>query len=196
MTRHDYSLPEKARFILLYERNKRDYEEFCLSARRELNLRRHALPPLRTLQHWLEKFEETGSLERRPYYRDRYENTLFNEITLYPFMFRPARNEQNTELLDTLLEENPMLSTRRLSNELDISRWSVMRIIKDLAYHPYKLQLTHELSPEDLGTRLEFCLSQLEIIERLPNFAVNILFSDEAYFSLHGGVNTQLSLLC
>jgi hypothetical protein len=104
-------------------------------------------------------------------------------------IFKPARNEMNMELLDTLLENNPMLSQNRLSNELGISQASVCRALKDLAYHPYKLQLTHELLLEDLGARLEFSLSQLEIIDRVPNFVVDILFSDEAYFNLHGGVN-------
>jgi hypothetical protein len=84
---------------------------------------------------------------------------------------------------------NPNLSSRRLANELNISRTSILRILKDLNFHPYKLQLTHALSPEDHGARLEFCRSQLEIIDEDCEFPGYIGFGDEALFHLHGGVN-------
>jgi hypothetical protein len=71
MTIKDFSLPEKALFILMFERSGCDYEEFCRSAWRERQLRRRELPQSKTILNWREKFLETGSLERRPYNRDR-----------------------------------------------------------------------------------------------------------------------------
>lgn len=105
------------------------------------------------------------------------------------YALRPVRNDLVTEAIDWFIEDNPTQSQRRVSNELGISRATLQRIMKELKFHPYKLQLTHELGPEDYGARLEFSLSQLRIIEQEPEFAKRILFSDEALFHLHGGVN-------
>ena len=66
-----FTLPEKARFVLLYERSGRDYEEFRLAARRKWNLRDWNLPPRSTLNDWVKKFEETGSLEAKTPVRER-----------------------------------------------------------------------------------------------------------------------------
>jgi len=76
MTIKDFSLPEKAQFILMSERNGCDYDQFCRAAWQEKNLRRRDLPQPKTLQNWRMKFLETGSLERRPYSRDWFVITL------------------------------------------------------------------------------------------------------------------------
>ena len=81
------------------------------------------------------------------------------------------------------------MSLRRAENELGISRRSIQRVLKSLKYHPYKLQITHELGEEDFGARFEFSRSQLAIIAEDPDFPDNIIFTDEALFHLHGGVN-------
>ena len=91
--------------------------------------------------------------------------------------------------MDDFFERNPHTSQRGASNETGISRRSIGRILKELHYHPYKLQLTHELGEEDFAARVEFSLSQLAIIADNPDFPERIFFSDEAIFSLHGGVN-------
>jgi hypothetical protein len=101
-----------------------------------------------------------------------------------------VRNELIIEAVDHFFEENPQISITRASNELGISRPSLQRIVaKDLAFHPYRLQLTHELSEEDHATRYEFANSQLEIITEEPDFTARLFFSDEALFHQHGGVN-------
>ena len=103
--------------------------------------------------------------------------------------FSPLRNELNTEFIDYFFEENENISTRRAENELGVSRRSIGRMLHDLHYHPYKIQLTQELGEEDFATRMEFSHSQLDIISREPNFADRIFFSDEALFHQHGGVH-------
>jgi Helix-turn-helix domain (DUF4817) len=67
----EFSLPERAKFVLLYERCQRSYEEFRLAARRNWDLRDPDLPPRQTLDCWIHKFEETGHLERVPYHREK-----------------------------------------------------------------------------------------------------------------------------
>ena len=62
---------EKAKFVLFFERNDCDYEKFRLAARREWNLRDSNLPAKQTLKDWRAQLLETGSLERRPYHRER-----------------------------------------------------------------------------------------------------------------------------
>ncbi|VVC25702.1 Hypothetical protein CINCED_3A006132 [Cinara cedri] len=55
----------------------------------------------------------------------------------------------------------------------------------------YKIQLVQELKPPDLPNHHCFNEWVLEIIEEIPLFSTNILFSDEAHFWLNGYVNKQ-----
>jgi transposase len=179
-----FTIQEKARYVLLYERNCRQYKPFKVAARNDLrdrgviagqaNQHTDALIPARsTMISWIKLFEETGSLGRRPYSRER--SVLTNETL---------------GAIERLLEETPIdMSQRRIANALNISQHSVNTALRQLEYHPYKLQLIHELSEEDYATRAEFCLSQLESIETGDLETNDLLFSDEAMFHLHGGVN-------
>jgi hypothetical protein len=121
----------------------------------------------------MSQFEETGSLDRRPYRRAR--TVLTNETI---------------EAIDQLLEENPVdMSQRRIANAFNISQKSVNSALRQLEYHPYKLQMIHELGEEDYATRAEFCQSQLALIDSGELNPDDLLFTDEAMFHLHGGVN-------
>nr|CAH7740715.1 unnamed protein product [Callosobruchus chinensis] len=50
-----------------------------------------------------------------------------------------------------------------MSEVTGISRTSIQRILKHYKWHPYKIQLLHELNEDDHDRRLQFC----EIILRL-----------------------------
>jgi len=66
--------------------------------------------------------------------------------------------------------------------ELGLSATSTWRILRrDLDLHPYKIQLTQELKVNHRQRRVftDWVLEQLEIN---PNFAKQIIFSDEAHF--------------
>lgn len=67
-----FSPSEKAKLVLIFERKGRDREKFRLAARSEMNLRDWNLPTTKTLKNWIQQLEETGSLERRSYSRERY----------------------------------------------------------------------------------------------------------------------------
>lgn len=66
---------------------------------------------------------------------------------------------------------------------------SVWRNLKEIRFHPYKLQLVQELQNDDFRTRLAFSSFMLERLRADPGLAGNLFFSDEAHFSLHGSVN-------
>lgn len=68
------------------------------------------------------------------------------------------------------------------------SRRSIQRILKDNKFHPYKLQMHQELKQVDREKRVNHAIEMLDLIEE-SNFLENVLFSDEAHFHQHGGVN-------
>jgi hypothetical protein len=61
----EFTPQEKAKLVLLFERCDRSYSDFRKRARSELGLRPNALPPVNTLKYWIERFEETGSVNRQ-----------------------------------------------------------------------------------------------------------------------------------
>nr|CAH7721594.1 unnamed protein product [Callosobruchus chinensis] len=79
---------------------------------------------------------------------------------------------------------NPTLSTRKMSEVTGISRSSIQRILKHYKWHPYKIQLLHELNEDDHDRRLQFCEIMSQLILNHPNYLLNICFSDECSFLL------------
>jgi hypothetical protein len=60
-----------------------------------------------------------------------------------------VRNEENTETVRQVIEEQPNTSIRHLQQvDLSYTRTTCQHILKqDLHLHPYRLQLVHELLP-------------------------------------------------
>lgn len=105
---------------------------------------------------------------------------------------RRARSEENIAAVRASAEAAPRTSTRRRAQQLGISRFSLMRILTiDLCLHPYKIQLTQLLKPEDHAKRLAFANWALHQHELDGDFFAKIIFSDEANFELGGYVNKQ-----
>lgn len=104
---------------------------------------------------------------------------------------KTATNEDVAQDIAVSLEENHHLSSIELGNMHEISRRSVIRILKREKYHPYKIRLVHELAEEDFDRRLQFCEILMDICNRDNNFVRNMVFSDEATFCLNGTVNRQ-----
>src|SRR5215510_4846856 len=89
------------------------------------------------------------------------------------------------------VENNPYATSRSIALDNDVSHTSVLRILKVQKYHPYKLQLVHELAEDDFDRRQEFCEQMMEICIRDPMFTQRVLFCNEATFCLNGTVNRQ-----
>lgn len=100
--------------------------------------------------------------------------------------------EDNVKL-DILLNvhDNPHNSSTQIGEYAGVSQRSVLRILKKEKYHPYKIELHQELNEDDPDRRLQFSEIMQELCNRNPLFINQILFSDEATFSLHGTVNRQ-----
>jgi len=122
------------------------------------------------------KFESTGSINNQP----------------TPVCRRNARSAENIAAVRESVRENPRRSISRRSQELGLSATSTWRILRqDLGLHPYKIQLTQELKVNDHRQRRVFADWVLEHLEVNPNFAKQIIFSDEAHFWINGYVNKQ-----
>ena len=81
------------------------------------------------------------------------------------------------------MQRNPQLSARRHSLTMQVNRLSLHRILKaDLKFHPYKLQVAHEVRPIDRQMRIAFCAQLQEMIAENNNILPNMLMSDEAHF--------------
>lgn len=103
-----------------------------------------------------------------------------------------VRIDEGTQL-DILLsvEENPHASSRRIANEHNVSKTSVLRVFKTQKMHPYKVIPVHELNEDDGDRRNEFCETIMNLCQVNPQFTDRIIFSDEATFCLNGIVNRQ-----
>ena len=103
-----------------------------------------------------------------------------------------VRTPANVQAVREHLEQSPRKSTRRLSQEVGISRATVQRVIhNDLKLFPYKVQILQKQTDVNKRERVEFCQSISERIENNPGVLNLILFSDEAHFHLSGHVNKQ-----
>ena len=87
---------------------------------------------------------------------------------------------------------SPGKSLRRRSQELGINRESVRGILfTDLNMYPYRIQIKHKLTPDDMKKRVIMCHWFCNKIDAVPGFLDNVWFSDEAHFLLSGHVNSK-----
>ncbi|GFW96171.1 uncharacterized protein TNCV_571421 [Trichonephila clavipes] len=81
-------------------------------------------------------------------------------------------------------------SAREAARRLGLPPSSVRNILRRiLQLYPYKLQSCHELLPADTAQREAFAKWAFSKMEQDPTWVFNILWTDEAHFSLHGDVN-------
>lgn len=94
-----------------------------------------------TVRRLVIKFEESGSV---------------GDIKT-PVRCRTSRSAENIAAVRESVAENPGTSIRHRSQQIDIPRSSLHRILtKYLNLHPYKIQLTQELKPADHALRRVF----------------------------------------
>jgi hypothetical protein len=104
-----------------------------------------------------------------------------------PVRHRSGRSLDNIAAVSESFAASPGTSLRHLSQQLDIPRSIMQRILtKDLQLHAYKIQLTQELKPTDHVQRREFVNWVLESQKVDGNFSKKFIFSDEARFQLVG----------
>ncbi|KAJ8968385.1 hypothetical protein NQ314_002336 [Rhamnusium bicolor] len=112
-------------------------------------------PQKKTIRDVVAKFGETGSV------RDRSK-------TGRP---RSARNPENIERVRESVNDDSSISTRRRSNELELTRTSLRRVLTlDLHFFPYKIQLGHEIKPPINNSVYRRALQQF--VAENPNFII------------------------
>ncbi|GFY22163.1 DUF4817 domain-containing protein [Trichonephila clavipes] len=83
-------------------------------------------------------------------------------------------------------------SAREAARRLGLPPSSVHNILRRiLQLYPYKFQLCHELLPADTAQREAFAKWAFSKMEQDPTWVFNILWTDEAHFSLHADVNNH-----
>jgi hypothetical protein len=98
-------------------------------------------------------------------------------------------SDETVERVRQSFVRSPQKSTVTASRELGVPQktvWNVLR--RHLQFKPYRVQLLQQLTPNDYGRRLEFCIQMHEAMED-DEFAGKLIFSDEATFHLSGKVN-------
>jgi hypothetical protein len=136
------------------------------------------MPHRHTISRLVDKFRNTGSVI------NNNKGHCGPKVT--------ARTPANIQDVRDHLEQSPRKSTRRLSQQVGISRTSVRRIIHcDLQLFSYKVQILQAQTEANKTQRFEFGQNISERIENDPQLLNCLLFSDEAHFHLSGHVNKQ-----
>ena len=128
-----------------------------------------------TVLKTIERFRQTGSVRNRS--KSGRPLSATNE-------------EKQLDVLQTFVED-PNSSVPRVAQTHDIAPMSVWRILKKNKFHPYKLQYVQELQNGDEERRIRFCERMMALIDVRPIFPYQIVFTDEATFTLTGEVNNQ-----
>ena len=130
-------------------------------------------PTSKNILSLVQKFDETGSVADKP-------------RSGRP---RSVSTDNNRERVRAAFEENPGISARRASLELNLDRSSLRRMIKELGLKPYRPQLLHALSEDDPDRRCEFVDIFLNLLADDSSLLNRIVWTDEAIFKLNGHVN-------
>ncbi|PSN46621.1 hypothetical protein C0J52_16817, partial [Blattella germanica] len=90
---------------------------------------------------------------------------------------RPTVSEETINCVRESFIRSPKKSVRRASRELQVPRSTVWKTLrKRLCMKPYKLQLLHQLKPDDKQQRYEFCSRVQQVMDEDENFVDRIIF--------------------
>jgi len=90
---------------------------------------------------------------------------------------KSSRTPHNVAAVWDSVVHSPSKSVRRRSQELEINRESVQRIlIADLHMYPYRIQIKQKLTPDDMRKRMIMCQWFCDNIDAVPDFLDNVWF--------------------
>ena len=95
------------------------------------------------------------------------------------------------ELILELVDGNPNLSIRQISDMVRTSTFTVWQVLQREALHPYHYTRVQALQPQDYERRVNFCRWMLETIAENPRILDRLLFTDECNFGRNGTVNLR-----
>ncbi|GFV51927.1 DUF4817 domain-containing protein [Trichonephila clavipes] len=173
--------PDKALLVKLFYMNEESATISLRKFRVQKNVKsgKGPLTPAGLLK-LVKSFEETGKLEDRARAR------------------RPCLKEARALCIAVEMEAiaseaaSGTSSAREAARRLGLPPSSVRNILRRiLQLYPYKLQSCHELLPAVTAQREAFAKWAFSKMEQDPTWVFNILWTDEAHFSLHGDVNNH-----
>lgn len=131
-------------------------------------------PNHKTFQRIEFRLRETGTLKQNK------SNCGRNRNAITP--------EQEEHVLH-MFEDNPAISSRRVSRQLGLPKSTVNRLTREQQLRPYHVQLVQELFPVDEVARSAFCIRIRELRRTDLEFSKRILFTDESCFTRRGITN-------
>jgi len=96
------------------------------------------------------------------------------------------RTETETEEIIKIIEQDPTLSTRAISCELDISHVTVHRILKSEPLYSFHCTEVQKLNVRDHCARENFYYWLLQNNKADENFLANIMWTDEVLIYAYG----------
>lgn len=132
------------------------------------------VPAKSTIQDLIKKWRTTGNVSNMK--RDK-------QLTV--------RTPEAVANVQTIIGRSPSKSTRRLSQQVGISRTSCRRILHGLKMHAYRVSVVQELKEVDLARRVRYCQWVLQEIAEGNVDPFLFISTDEAWFHLSGYVNSQ-----
>lgn len=99
------------------------------------------------------------------------------------------RFEGRDERILQAVRENPSISIRRLSLQLNLSTTLIFKVLHQERLHPFHTTTVQEILLADKEHRLEFCNWLLERQINCNTFLPNILWTDESQFTRDGITN-------
>ena len=107
---------------------------------------------------------------------------------------RSSCSEPSLERVKDVFEEEPTISIRRASSQMDLPRSSLHRSLKQLKLKPWRPRRVQALKDDDNEARLKFCRWFVRECEKNPNFQDRIVWTDESSFKINGRMNRQNSV--
>ncbi|KAJ8959810.1 hypothetical protein NQ318_011542 [Aromia moschata] len=113
----------------------------------------------------------------RPYIAARLANPIDNNNNNNHNTLLLKRILDDEQKLDILLDiqDNPHKPTRQVAADNDVIKTSILRLLKNEKYRPYKIHLVQELNDDDPDCRLEFCEIMANRCQDNPLFITFIL---------------------
>ena len=123
-------------------------------------------------------------------YLDRQQKAqmaLSDQLTVFRFgtrvKRRPIVNENNAAAISSFAAINSHASSRQMKKKSGISQRSVIRILQQHKFHPYRMSLHQDLNNNNFLKRVNFCNWFRRKMRTDISFFNHVLFSDEANFA-------------
>lgn len=102
---------------------------------------------------------------------------------------RRTRTVELEEEMLNRIDQDPKMSVRQISTEMNISKSVVHRVLKEQLLHPFHCQKIHAMDLKDYPARVQFAEWFLEKQRIEAQFVGKVLFTDEAGFGRNGVIN-------